>query len=339
MRTCLALFLFLLPFGGLRGAAPASNEVLFEFYSSDADEVSLAYLYRLQDSWRYVKMKRDGNRYFVTHPVEDEIWYEFTTSPNVWYRRDPFNQRVHSDHPYLKRNGAQPLVQRQRSPHVTYVAGEHFDYFTTGDGTKIKELEAVYRTLTERLLTVLEPGLAPIHGKKIRFYGGIFGGAYTTADNAEIIEGGDYPNSHEIIHALLHRYPRHGPFAEGIAQCFQKSGNFRPLGEANCSLAAREKYKTTRLWDVLGDFGNHADYHMAGSFIYHQLFVVPERRAGFVAFLKEFRPGVSPSFEEVQALYKKHAGQELRAAVDDWERWVGQVKPTHRVYVDWNNTR
>jgi hypothetical protein len=339
MKTFLALVLVFLPFGSLRAAAPASNEVLFEFYSSDADEVSLAYLHRLQDSWRYVKMRRDGNRYYVSHPVEDEIWYEFTTSPNVWYRRDPFNRQVDSDHPYLKRKAGQPLVQRQRSPHVTYVASEHFDYFTTGDGTKIKELEAVYRTLTERLLTVLEPGLAPIHGKKIRFYGGIFEGAYTTADNAEIIEGGDYPNSHEIIHALLHQYPRLGPFAEGMAQCFQKSGNFRPLGEANCSLAAREKYKTTKLWDVLGDFGNHADYHMAGSFIFHQLYVAPGRRAGFVAFLKEFQPGVSPSFEGMQGLYQKHTGRELRMAVDEWEKWVALVTPTSRVYVDWNNTR
>ncbi len=336
MKTCLALLVFLLPFGVVRAAAPASNEVLFEFYSSDADEVSLAYLYRLEDAWRYVKMRRDGNRYFVSHPVEGEIWYEFVTSPNVWYRRDPLNPQVHSDHPYLKREGARPLVQRRRDPHVTYVAGEHFDYFTTGDGTKIKELESVYRTLTGRLLTVLEPGLAPVHGKKIRFYGGIFDGCYTTADNAEIIEHGDYPNSHEIIHALLHAYPRLGPFAEGMAQCFQKSGNFRPIGEANCSLAAREKIKSTRLWDVLGDFGNHADYHMAGSFIFYQLYVAPDARAGFVAFLKEFRPGVAPSFEEVQGLYRKHTGRDLRAAVDEWEKWVARVTPSSRVYVDWN---
>ncbi len=320
-------------FGSVCRAEPANDKVLFEFYSSNEQEVTFAYLNDLTSSWSFVKMEKDGNRFFVYHPVGKEIWYEFVVSPNVWYRRDPFNQFVDANHPYLKR-GAEPLTTH-RNLKVTYVPSPHFDYFTTDDGTKITQLEAIYTQLTTQTLTLFDARLTPIHGKKIRFYGGMFGGCYTTAGNAEIIEGGDYPNSHEIIHALMHDYPRYGAFAEGVAQCFQQSGNQRPLTEANCSLAAKEKYTRLNLWDVLSDFGNHSDYHMAGSFIYYQLFIVPGARLPFVAFLKEFKDGETVTPQILSERYKKYMGLDLKTAIKRWEAWVSHINKASPVYVNW----
>jgi hypothetical protein len=315
-------------------AEPTGEKVLFEFFSSAEQEVTFAYLNDLKNPWQFIKMEKDGNRFFVYHPVGKEIWYEFVVRPNVWFRRDPFNQFVDSNHPYLKR-GATPLTTH-RNLNVTYVPSAHFDYFTTGDGTQIRRLDAVYTQLTTRILTVLEPKLAPVHGKKIRYYGGMFEGCYATAGNAEIVDRGDSANSHEIIHVLMHAYPHYGPLAEGIAQCFQQSGNQRPLTEANCSLAAKEKSKHQNLWDVLSDFGNHPDYHMAGSFIYHQLYVAPGARAPFVACLKEFKPGQAITPQVLLNHYRNHTGRDLKVVVREWERWVSRVTESSPVYVKWN---
>ncbi|MEY4489821.1 MAG: hypothetical protein RIQ79_2329 [Verrucomicrobiota bacterium] len=333
MRLLLIFFLFVA--GGMvcRGESEA-DKVLFEFYSSAEQEVSLAYLNDLKDAWRFVKMEKEGNRFFVRHPVGKEIWYEFVVSPNVWFRRDPFNRFVNENHPYLKRGPA--LLTTNRNLKVTYVPSAHFDYFTTGDGKKIKVMEELYTKLTTDILTIFEPDLKPVHGKKIRYYGGMFEGVYATAGNAELIVNNDASNCHEIIHVLLHDYPHYGPFAEGVAQCLQQAGNQRPLTEANCSLAAKDKRKQVKLWDVLSDFGNHKDYHLAGSFIYYNLFAAPQARAPFVAFLKDLREG-SITFEEVQARYQKHTGKELSASVRDWERWIATVGTSSNVYVDWRN--
>lgn len=333
MRSLLIIVLFVTGSLACRGQSDA-DKVLFEFYSSAEQEVSLAYLNDLKDAWRFVKMQKEGNRFSVYHPVGKEIWYEFVVSPNVWFRRDPFNRFVNENHPYLKR-GPAPLTTH-RNLKVTYAPSAHFDYFSTGDGKKIQALEAIYTKLTTDILTVFEPDLKPVHGKKIRYYGGMFDGVYATAGNAEIIEKNDAPNSHEIIHVLLHDYPHFGPFAEGVAQCLQQAGNQRPLSEANCSLAAKDKRKQVKLWDVLGDFGHHNDYHLAGSFIYYNLYIAPDARASFVAFLKELRDG-SITFEEIQARYLKHTGKALSVSVRDWERWIATVNPSSNVYVDWRS--
>ena len=160
-------------------------------------------------------------------------------SPNVWYRKDPFNKHIDHNHPYLRR-GDQPLASH-RNLEVTYAPSAHFDYFTTGDGLKIGKLESLYRELMEDKLKMFGVGVGTVHGKKIRYYGGMFPGAYATASNAEVVEGGDFPNSHELIHVLMPQYPVNAAFAEGLAQCLQERGNRRPLEEPNCSLAAKSK--------------------------------------------------------------------------------------------------
>jgi hypothetical protein len=61
-----------------RVAQDAENiKVRFEFYSSCESQAQFAYLYKLGDKWRVERMKKDGNRFYIEHPVADEIWYQF----------------------------------------------------------------------------------------------------------------------------------------------------------------------------------------------------------------------------------------------------------------------
>jgi hypothetical protein len=288
----------------------------------------------LKDNWRFENMKKDGNRFYIYHPVDQEIWYEFVVPTNTWYRRDPFNQFIDNNHPYLKRGNNE--LTTHKNLEVTYVSSEHFDYFSTGDGAKIVRLEEIYRELAENKLSIFKEKIAPIHGKKIRFYGGMFTGIYATAGNAEIIEQNDYPNSHEIIHVLLYRYPHFAPFAEGIAQCLQEAGNRFPLTEQNCSLAAKQKVKKQgkKLWDVLSNFSANSDYHLAGSFIYFHLFVEKDTTDSFVKFLKEMKPDLD--FNTVRELYKRQLGKDMQYYVNKWERWIDSIDTTSDVCVKWN---
>ncbi len=315
----------------------SGKEVLFEFYSSHESEVQFAYLYGLKDDWRFKKMEKDGNRFYIYHPVDQEIWYEFVVPTNTWYRRDPFNQYIDNYHPYLKR-GKDALVTH-RNLNVKYIASEHFDYFTTGDGTNIARLEEIYRELANNKLSIFGEKIEPIHGKKIRYYGGIFPGTYAEARSATIVDYGDRVNSHEMIHALLYRYPHFGPFAEGIAQCFQEEGNRFPLTEQNCSLAAKQKVKEQgkKLWDVLSNFSANSDYHLAGSFIYFHLFVEKDTTESFVRFLKELKPDLD--FNTVRELYKRRLGKDMQYYVNKWEQWVKSIDETSDVFVNWNKRK
>ena len=266
-----------------------------------------------------------------------KIWYEFVVPINMWYRRDPFNQFIDNNHPYLKR-GNDRLVSH-KNLEVTYVSSEHFDYFTTGDGAKITRLEEIYRVLAWDKLSIFRENIAPIQGKKIRFYGGMFPGIYATVGNAEIVEQNDYPNSHEIIHVLLYKYPHFAPFAEGIAQCLQEAGNRLPLTEQNCSLAAKQKVteQGNKLWDVLSNFSTNSVYHLAGSFIYFHLFVEKDTADPFVKFLKELKPDMD--FNTVRELYKRQLGKNMTYYVSKWEQWVKSIDTTSDVFVNWNKRK
>lgn len=318
------------------GYFPSSGmEVLFEFYSSHEHEVQFAYLYDLKDKWRFKKMRKDGNRFYVYQPVDQEIWYEFVVPTNTWYRRDPFNQYIDNYHPHLKRGKAALVSQKNLS--VKYISSKHFDYFTTGDGNNITRLEEIYQELENKLAFFGEK-IEPIHGKKIRYYGGIFPGMYSEAGSATIVDQGDHPNSHEIIHVLLYRHPHFGPFAEGIAQCFQVEGNRLPLTEPNCSLAAKQKVEQgKKLWDVLSNFPGNSDYHLAGSFIYFHLFVEKDTTDSFIRFLKELKPDLD--FNAVRELYQRQVGKDMQYYVNVWEQWVKSIDARSNVFVDWNNNK
>jgi hypothetical protein len=314
-----------------------SNDFTFEFYSSSEQAMQFAYMNTLSSNWQFLEMQKDGNRFSVTLPVNEEIWYEFVTRTNTWYNKDPYNKYVKDDHPYLNKkiikNGSYKIKN------LKFVSSEHFDLFTVGKVELIDELEKQYKSL-EIKLSIFGNPIAPVYNKKIRYHSGLFDGIYAEPGRAMVIDNKvDEANSHELIHVLMHDYPHFPALSEGVAQCFQSSGNKLPLEEGNCSLEAKRKITQTdiSLKKVLSNFNENRDYHIAASFVYFNIFIKTGTTEGFCKFLKEFTDDKSNvSYAVVEQLFLKDTGQKLDDSINDWTLWVKGISESSNIYVDWN---
>lgn len=310
-----------------------THPVNFEFYSSGENEMLLAYKYDLMEDWKLQKMARTGFRFSTELEVEKEVWYEFVSpATNTWYKKDPLNPVIDQDHPYLRREAAGLLSNR--NPDIHYFSSEHFDYFTTDAADRTAELEERYCRIAAHL-AMLEVNPAPIAGKNIRYYSKLFGGMYSLPASAEVVDDIDIINAHEIIHLFLHNVAKYPPLAEGHAQCFQEYGNRKPLREANVNLAAKEKIRNQDLLDVMEHWQEKADYHLIGSFVYYHWFVDRALTPGFIDLSKKLTSDRT-SYADFKGMYRESLKRDIEKTVGDWKNWLAGIDENSDVYVNWN---
>lgn len=321
----------------LRNAEKATNQagkgVSFEFYSSCEKRVQLAYTDTIKENWQFAEMKKDGNRFYTSLKTDKKIWYEFVADTNVWFKKDPLNSVIDYDHPFIP-GKAEGRVQN-RNIETRYASSKHFDLFTTKDTADINALESLYNKLTGDVLKFLNDDLHPIHNKKIRYYSGIYKGMYAYSGSAEVVDDSNVLNSHELIHILLYKYPKFPPFTEGIAQCFQERGNKFPLVERGCNMGAKQSVSQLDLYDVLKDWNNHKNYHMAGSFIFYNLFVKKDTRENFITLIKNLTEA-NATFDRFESLFFLFMQKDLKKATEEWRDWIINIEDTPAVYVSWN---
>ncbi|NPV39397.1 hypothetical protein BREVNS_1663 [Brevinematales bacterium NS] len=255
---------------------------------------------------------------------------------------DPFASSVEVDGGTF--NWKRPLKEGIKKPlwrRFVFVS-EHFEYYGPFPIDRTQELEKYYRYLTN-LLAPFQPQLQK---PKIRYYAISFTGNSRSALWAfpwrgEIFDSWDCASSHEIIHMLV--IISNWVFNEGVAQCFQKEGNY-DYREQNVNFVARQYLEGCGIspggCNVVSllmrrhespTIGNY--YHIAASFIYYHWFILGEKEkmARFLRSL-EYTDTASAIDEKYRAVFGRTFSEGERA----WAEWLLSSEMFSQPYVDWS---
>ncbi|MCX7920866.1 MAG: stalk domain-containing protein [Clostridia bacterium] len=291
------------------------RDITFKYYSSYAKEV---YLSGTFNGWAPFgkKMIKDGNWFSATLPIKDYAEYLFYVD-GQWYR-DPYCPITAGAMQGSVIDLRTSDVSTNISTNIKVFTSEHFDYFTSNGIDKTAELEAIYKTLSDSLLSFFD---AKINKPKIHYYAMKYNSdefPYAIYETSEIYDLLDCSSSHEVIHDLV--YIKNSAFTEGMAQCFQKEGN-STYKEQNVSLASKYILTKNGNIDLLSTIQKYTasrpdsdTYREMGSYNYYNIFIL-NKPSEFAKFLKSLE--FTDSIDDIKSKYRKAMGKELENTIND----------------------
>lgn len=304
------------------------KEVVLKFYSSVFDEV---YLTGNFNGWCISsnKMLKNGNEFSITVPLHNNLFYRFYTNNASFL--DPLSKNdfinMYSIHEILSES------HTNLTENITFVSGTYIDLLTNAPTYNINEYDNFY----EKLIEVLSPfgnNLSPVH-QKIRYYIVDYDASFSyfaLYHESSCWDRDNVKSSHEMIHCIINI--ENSGFNEGVAQSFQKEGNYN-YKEQNVNLSARNIQSNRgnlSLDNLIENWATQWDnYMLMGSFVFYNFFVDNEVSNQFSNFLFDIR--YDDDLTTIKNKYYSITNKNFDTVVSEWNDWLSTIDENSDIYV------